>query len=233
VQRLTCKKISHLVHGKSSIFLLFIIFAAFACKTVIHNENVVYVGNKSLRVGVIPSLGGTIVSLSKSNGPNLLLSDTVYWNIPDSLSRPITSSSPYIPVNGHTIWVGPQAGWWLLQDIDTILKKRKAEWPPDPYLVQAKYEVNERSDELIGMLSPASLFTGIQFEKQIRVEPNGKVSLQVLAKNTRNSLLPWDIWFNTRVHAYDQVYVPVKDSSRVHIAENTDTLIPGFQFRLT
>ena len=214
-----------------SVLLLVLLLSG--CRYAPNKEKIVYISGKSVKVGIIPSLGGSVVYLAKGNSGNLLLSDTAYWNLPDSLHPSDSPGASYLPVNGHTVWVGPQAGWWLQQDVDTVLRKAKAEWPPDPFLTTARYSVNERSDELIGMLGPESPYTGIQMEKQVRVEPMGLVSLQVLAKNIRSKVISWDIWFNTRFPSSSRVYVPVPDTAHIQVIESNDSLATGFNYRVT
>ncbi len=212
--------------------LLFFGLLLVSCRPVFHKDQVIYINGGSVRAGILPAVGGTVVYLSRGQSGNLLYSDSTCWNIPDSMRAPVSPYMQIPPVLGHTVWVGPQAGWWLQQNADTVLKKNSAEWPPDPYLSVAPYLVNERSEELVGMLGPASPYTGLQFEKQYKAEPGGKVICQVLAKNTRESIVSWDLWFSTFVDQNSRCYVPVQDTSVVHVVQGSDSVTTGVPYRV-
>ena len=91
--------------------------------------------NKDIKLGVLPHLGGRIVSLTVANGENLLSSDSSLWN--HQFDKPIKDyvSGEFLQLRGHIAWIGPQSEWWTHQDIHIDKRDQKINWPPDPFLI--------------------------------------------------------------------------------------------------
>lgn len=164
---------------------------------------------KDVQLVVLPDIGGTIVMLSDRSGENVLKSDRPKWY---TKAEDMPSMSPYrepVPVNGHTVWLGPQSDWWAQQSVDARMRRKAPEWPPDPYLAMGRYTIQERTDSSVTLISPESPYSGIQLEKQIVVQGKGKVAVHVTARNVRSKPVRWDIWQNTRLRGDATCYVPV------------------------
>lgn len=175
-----------------------------------NNQNIVYIKNAGITVGVLPHLGGTIVFLSKNNSPNILKSDSLLWN--SELS--ITAYSDFFPLQGHTVWVGPQSQWWMQQSVHSKRKAEQAPWPPDPYITLGAYSISMQNEWSITLQSPHSEVWGVTMEKQIAVNPDGSVFVQVTLINSSQDIVAWDIWHNTRMPGYAKAYV---QASKEHV----------------
>ncbi|GGY68232.1 hypothetical protein GCM10011613_10550 [Cellvibrio zantedeschiae] len=171
-------------------------------------------GNGTIAAEITPDIGGRLLSFSLKDQPNfLLLADLASLN-----TRPqVSPSSDNIGYFGHEIWVGPQSEWWVHQKVNPERAAKKAVWPPDPYLILAQNTVLEQSQEKVILKSPESGVSGVQIIKAYALMPERKNSLklQVRATNIRKENIAWDIWFNTRVPANAQVYVPVANAADV------------------
>jgi hypothetical protein len=170
----------------------------------------------NVEVGVVPRLGGRVVLLRKAGEPNVLLSSTVFWS-PRAPVPGLAPSWDYPPVNGHIVWCGPQKEWWIHQDLDAEKKSRADNWPPDPYLEFAPFEVVRKSKTSVEMRGPASPVTGLRLTKRVDIGKDGRVSLGVGAVNTRNQDVAWDLWPNTRLPGDVRIYVPLASGSSVKI----------------
>jgi hypothetical protein len=157
-------------------------------------QHLVILQNGTLRVGVLPTIGGRVVLLQVGNGPNLLQSNPGQWT-PEA--RPDLAGPPsWKAFDGHIIWLSPQEGWWSQQEGWPELSG--ANWPPDPYLIYAPYEVLKRTASSITLLSPPSPVSGIRMEKSVRVSSPGEVRLSAKATNIREEVVTWGLWSNTR-----------------------------------
>jgi hypothetical protein len=167
-------------------------------------------------VGVLPRLGGRVVLLSRAGGENVLLSSSAFWDP----ATPVPGLMPtwdYPPVNGHIVWCGPQKDWWIHQDIDAEKRARADNWPPDPYLEFAPFEVTKKSKTSVEMRGPASPVTGLRLTKRVDIGKDGRVSLTVGAENIRKQDVAGDLWPNTRLPGDVRVYVPLASGSSVKI----------------
>jgi hypothetical protein len=157
-------------------------------------EHLVIVQNGSLRVGILPSIGGRVVLLQMGNGPNLLHSNPQHWT-PEA--RPDMEAAPtWKAFDGHIYWLSPQEGWWSQQEGWPELSG--ANWPPDPYLIYAPYEIRKRTSSSLTLISPPSPVSGIRMEKQVRVYSPGEVRLTATMTNIREEPVTWGLWSNTR-----------------------------------
>jgi len=171
-----------------------------------NSKSIVYIENAGVRVGVLPHLGGTIVFLSKDNSPNMIKSDSALWNTVLDISE----HTDFFPIQGHTVWVGPQSQWWMQQSVHSSRKAEQALWPPDPYITLGAYTVLTQNEWSVSLTSQHSDVWGVTMEKEIAVNPDGSVFVQVTLINSSQDIVSWDIWHNTRMHGYSKAYVQAR-----------------------
>jgi hypothetical protein len=180
---------------------------------------VVYIENGNVRAGILPDVGGRIVSLQRDNGANILESNPELWDEPDSLRivpDPYTNFKAY---NGHEVWVGPQSQWWKHQNLNPEKIESTLFWPPDPYISFDSYKTLSKTENSIILEGNPSPVSGIQFTKKIRIDEQGKLYFEVTAKNIRNEAVTWDLWLLTRVNGYNLNFVPVNSEKDVILTE--------------
>ena len=162
--------------------------------------------NGKTTVGVLPSLGGRVVSVGVVGGENLLDSDPKYWKAP--FPKPALET-PFAPWNGRIVWVGPQTGFWSQQDLRPDLKAAKAVWPPDPFNEAGRFEVLERTPTRLLLKGAVSPVTGLALEHEYEITGDQTVRMKVTATNGRPTPVSWDLWPNTRVRPQGSAYVPL------------------------
>ncbi len=160
--------------------------------------------NGTVVVGVVPPLGGRVVSLRTAGGENVLDSDPRRWKPPYPLPQ---LGTPFQPWNGRIVWVGPQAGFWSQQDLRPDLKKARAPWPPDPFNETGRFEVVERTPTLLRLKGGTSPVTGLSFEHEYEITGERTVRMKTTAANGRATPVSWDLWPNTRVRPEGHPYV--------------------------
>ena len=178
------------------------------------NKNVLYISNADVCIGVIPEIGGTIVYLSKGISPNLIKSNESLWDI--SKKPIVNEQTDFVPYCGHTVWLGPQKEWWIHQDINIDKKNEAADWPPDPYLYIAEYEVIEKSETAVHLRGSHSPISGVTIEKEIAINPDGSIFIQATVQNTGQKACSWDVWHNTRFDGKCKMSVSV-DNENVRV----------------
>lgn len=194
-------------------------------------KNLIILRNDKAVLGVWSQAGGRVVLYRAVGGENILLADSKHWAKSHAIPEP-TPQSGFTPYNGHIIWVGPQKDWWTQQTINEKRRKRKAVWPPDPYLVLAPYKVAKRTADSLELIGPESPVSGVQLTKMYELNADGSVLLTTSMKNMREEAVSWDIWSNTRLPGAQYAFVPIstKDQRfRVHGALPLQTL-DGFAF---
>jgi len=197
------------------ILALFIIALSYNGIAKPKNENLIYIENGKVQVGILVEVGGTIVSLRYKGGENILEADSTLWNEPKA-DRPNINAEPiWKAYKGHTVWLGPQSDWWTKQNLYPELKKTKSTWPPDPWLIYGSYKIVKQTASSIIIESPKSPVSGVSILKNISISKMGKVTLIVTLKNTGNEPASWDIWMNTRLNGMNKGYVPINDSTNV------------------
>lgn len=198
--------------------VLFVITATFSLVACANQPTLITLENQELTVRVTPSFGGRVLHAGLNGQDNVLLVGAAAEQAP---SDPIDIDTPYTPYLGHTVWLGPQSEWWVHQDVLAGRKQARMPWPPDPYITASDAEVIHRDQQRLTLELPASPVTGIQLQKTVALndsQPNA-VDLQVTATNVRSEPVAWDIWFNTRVPASSQVYVPVDAENNVRLLD--------------
>jgi len=176
---------------------------------------------------ILPALGGRIVSACFAGRKSVLKSDEKEW---DGANKPeLNFESDFYGFNGHINWVGPQSAWWTRQDENLQRKQEAAPWPPDPFLIYGEYTVSYETERSVVLEGPASPVSGVRFIKEIGINEDGAVFLKTTIENTSNSPVDWDIWFNSRMDGYSQVYVPVanKENCRTeHVLNDKSDMMP-------
>ncbi|MCQ2959495.1 MAG: DUF4380 domain-containing protein [Bacteroidales bacterium] len=175
------------------------------------NKMVQYIKNENVVVGVIPEIGGTIVFVSKNGSENLIKSNPDLWDI--TKKPAVDENTDFVPYCGHTVWLGPQKEWWMHQDLNIEKKHSAADWPPDPYLYIADYEVIQKNDSTIQLKSKHSPISGVTIEKQIAVNPDGSIFVQATVINTGDKPCAWDVWHNTRFDGKCKMSVSAKEDN--------------------
>lgn len=180
--------------------------------------------NAQIEVGVLPEIGGRVVLLRKPGCGNILKTDEKQWIDPESQRPEISAFSDFKAFNGHIVWIGPQADWWINQDINTDRRDKKADWPPDPYLIFADYKIISQTSDHLKMAGPASPVSGVRLTKEVSITPEGLVIFNATAENIRNEPVRIDLWMNTRLDGFARGYVPVDgDGNAEFIHQDTET----------
>lgn len=193
-----------------SIIILLTVFVFASCSKQKKYTNVVYLKKDSIEIGILPEVGGRLVSLKLNNGDNFLISDTSLWHEElATLNAPseIRNKKTYF---GHINWVGPQSQWWINQDVYTDLRDQKSWWPPDPFLIYGNYEIEKKRKSYIKLKGPESAYSRIRFDKEYNISDDNSILLKASAINTSDKKVSWDIWFNTRNYGLNKCYVPAK-----------------------
>lgn len=179
-------------------------------------KNTVTLTHCGIELIILPDLGGRIVSARHLDGKSVLKSDPTQW---DGGKKPaINAQTDFVPFNGHINWVGPQSAWWLHQNENPERRDSAAPWPPDPYIIYGEYTVTHKTDRSVVLEGSHSPISGITFVKEIGINDDGSVSLRVVMHNTSNKPVEWDIWYNSRMDGYSQMYVPVNGASDFRVA---------------
>lgn len=171
--------------------------------------------NKTLQMTITPDIGGRVLSLQLAGHENFL---KVSDEVARQPSPEVSAQADNISYFGHEMWLGPQSAWWTQQTVNPERRAQKAIWPADPYLMLGVNKVLEKSAQHLVMESPPSPVSGVQMRKSYHLlEQQNTVELAVETKNIRTEPVSWDIWFNTRVHADTQVYVPVATAKDIRV----------------
>jgi hypothetical protein len=160
--------------------------------------------NGTVIVGVVPPLGGRVVSLKTAGGENVLDSDPKLWKPP---YPPPAAGTPFKPWNGRIVWVGPQSGFWSQQELRPELKKANANWPPDPFNETGRFDVVGKTPTLLKLKGATSPVTGLSFEHEYEITGERAVRMKTTATNRRGTPVSWDLWPNTRVRPEGTPYV--------------------------
>lgn len=170
--------------------------------------------SSAIEVLVTPDAGGRVLSSALIGHQNFL-------KLGPAVSRPdlikVNEQSSFVPFFGHETWFGPQSEWWLHQLINPKRRALKAAWPPDPFSVLLRNNIIHQSDKKIVMKSQVSPVTGLLVEKTFELvadNPN-QLDLLVKAKNSRDTDVSWDIWFNTRSFSQTRIYAPFDSTTQV------------------
>ena len=185
--------------------------------------NLITLSNDRVSVTIAPGLGGRIVAFSFKGKPNVLKSDSNYWDYRFKVPVEERIYNQILPLQGHIVWLGPQSQWWTKQDIKKDLKKKASRWPPDPYLIYSTFEIVQQEADFVHLKGPESVYSGVQLEKKIRLLEDNRLSFMVEAENIRREAISWDLWLNTRMDGFCRVYVPVEKKTDVRLQYRNNT----------
>jgi len=179
-----------------------------------------------VKLGILPDVGGRIVSLQIKEGENLLKSDSKLWK---QKKRPIPSPSnlDFKAYNGHEVWVGPQSLWWKRQNLNPEKFESTLFWPPDPYISYGNYTTAVKDENYIVLKGEESPISGIRLTKNIiigeydMIDDCYNVIIEAIAENIRKEPIAWDLWMITRVNGHNLNFVPVSDEKNVSVSEPT------------
>lgn len=177
---------------------------------------------------VSPRLGGRVLFFGLQGRDNLLKVN------PELVAQPppeADATAGAIHYMGHEVWLGPQSEWWSHQKLNADRLSMNATWPPDPYLSFAPNRVLERRADAVVLEGVKSPISGMQVRKAYRLgDRPDQVIHDVAATNLRSEQVAWDIWFNTRVRAQTQVYVPVDSSEDIRVNQMADADFGPIEF---
>lgn len=183
------------------------------------DQKVIFLQNNSIKIGVLPDVGGRMVFYGEPNEENLLFSDSALWNEPE-IERVVPELQvAFKSYDGFITWVGPQSEWWSHQEL--IPQKKGSVWPPDPYLIYSDFLVSELTDTSVILTGPESPISGVQLTKYFVLTGN-ELRIKVEAKNIRNTSVSWDLWSNARFNAFTIFKVPVDSSGIIRIEGRED-----------
>jgi len=179
-----------------------------------------------LQVEVAPVLGGRIVHVSLPGRPNLLKVGEAVATQPDPVPAADGDNIPYF---GHELWTGPQSGWWLDQDVNPARRAAAAQWPPDPWLANARNRVVEQAPGHLALEGVASPVSGLQVRQSFRLPPDAPGTLELTAEavNARDREVRRDLWFNTRLPAGSRVFAPVAGPEHARLRADVDDTYAG------
>ncbi len=160
--------------------------------------------------------GGRVVLLQRSGGANILKVDLDLLSGAAVRPRTISVRYRFRQWNGHTVWCGPQSAFWADQNVYPQRRRRRANWPPDPYGEIGWFTTIARTPQSVTLEGPESPVTGLQLTKTIELT-HGTVRLSVCARNIRDRAVSWDLWPNTRVDGMSRVYVPASEDDVLRV----------------
>lgn len=180
--------------------------------------------NGTVVLEATPQLGGRGLWFSLQGRGNLLKVGAPVAMQPEP---EVSAKAGDIGYLGHDVWLGPQSQWWTQQHANPERRDAKANWPPDPYLAFATARIVERSKERLVLEGVSSPVSGVRLRKtfQLRADRPDTATLQVEARNIRDTPVAWDLWFNTRVSPATRVYVPIAGKQDVRVESFTDRTI--------
>lgn len=179
-----------------------------------------YIENGGTRVGILPEVGGRIVSLSRHGAPNILKSNKQLWDEAERIV-PAPDQLEFRAYNGQEVWVGPQSEWWKHQDLNEEQSRSTLFWPPDPYISYGAFTVERHISCEIVMVGPDSPISGIRLKKHINITSDGVVHFDVEATNIRQEPVSWDLWMIARTNGNNPTFVPVASPFDVNVTGPT------------
>ncbi|MGA6161367.1 DUF4380 domain-containing protein [Amycolatopsis magusensis] len=160
---------------------------------------VLWLDNGLLRLGLVPQLGGRLLSLAVPGGPELL------WRNDELLSGGLETRSGHHPhggslgdwlnYGGDKTWPAPQ-GW-----------SGPGEWagPPDPVLDSGRYQaVTAVTDDAVTvtLTSGDDPRTGLRLSREFVLERGRRgYTLELTARNTADRPVRWALWNVTQLAA--------------------------------
>ena len=188
---------------------------------------VVWLDNGTLRLGIVPALGGRLLSVVHDGEELLwrnpaLLDDRLH---PVGGHRPGRTSGPmanWHNYGGDKTWPAPQ-GW-----------SGPEEWagPPDPVLDSGPYRAEVRSgpgDAAVALESEDDPRTGLRLRREIRLHAGrAGYDLRLSAVNTSSAPVRWAVWNVTQYPGGGTVQVAVEPDFRAPVELVVGTAAPAW-----
>ncbi|PXY29266.1 hypothetical protein BAY59_16795 [Prauserella coralliicola] len=162
---------------------------------------VVWLSNGALRLGIVPALGGRLLSLSGEDGRELLwrnaelLTDGLRFR-DGHVHRPVSGSlGDWVNYGGDKTWPAPQ-GW-----------DRADQWagPPDPVLDSGPYTVTTEENDgtaVVTLTSGDEPRTGLRLRRRFELRHGENTyRLTLTARNTSERDVRWALWNVTQLAA--------------------------------
>ncbi|MEV8606978.1 DUF4380 domain-containing protein [Amycolatopsis sp. NPDC051373] len=156
--------------------------------------DVVWLDNGVLRLGVVPALGGRLLSLTH-DGLEFL------WRNPALLGPDLQ------PLGGHVLapnsgrmgdWVnyGGDKTWPAPQGWDG-----PGQWagPPDPVLDSGPYSVSGLTERSVTLTSGVEPRTGLRFTRELTLGSGASYTLRLTAENASSAPVRWALWNVTQL----------------------------------
>ncbi|GAA2132998.1 DUF4380 domain-containing protein [Actinomadura napierensis] len=186
---------------------------------------VVWLGNGMLRLGIVPALGGRLLSLVHDGGELLwrnpaLLDDRLHpvgGHRPERTSGPMANWHNY---GGDKTWPAPQ-GW-----------SSAGEWagPPDPVLDSGPYTCDLHSgDAAVVLESEHDPRTGLRLRREIRLRADeAGYDLRVSAVNASSVPVRWAVWNVAQYPGGGTIHVAVGPGFREPVELAVGTAAPAW-----
>jgi hypothetical protein len=152
--------------------------AAVTVKTITYNgwKGAVQLSNGTVEVVIVPQIG-RIMRYGFVGGPNVLWNNAALSGKTTDLT---SASKDWNNYGGDKLWPAPQDRWG---------------WPPDRTLDSAPQTVKKLANGHLLMTGQASKAAGIQFRREIALDPTGAVvTLTNTLINTGMEDVDWAIW---------------------------------------
>lgn len=166
------------------------------------DDDVLWLDNGLLRLGLVPELGGRLLSLSSVDGRELLWRNAEL--LTDELAlrgahRPRSGSlGDWLNYGGDKTWPAPQ-GW-----------DHEGQWagPPDPVLDSGRYEATlERNADVVTatLTSGEDPRTGLRISRKFTLrQDESSYRLTLTAVNTSARTVRWALWNVTQLAAHGE-----------------------------
>ncbi|AKS33787.1 DUF4380 domain-containing protein [Mycolicibacterium goodii] len=191
------------------------------------HHDVHWIQTGSLTLGVVPALGGRLLSL-RLDGNELL------WRNPALLGDDLQPVDGHIPApvsgslgdwcnyGGDKTWPAPQ-GWSAPQ-----------QWagPPDPVLDSGHYAIDVRTREAsaeLAVTSPPDPRTGLQISRTFTVGADSEFTLRLSAANITDHAVTWALWNVTQLPGGGTVEVDVDHRFTAPVELVSGTGVPSWR----
>ena len=218
---------------KIGLILSIIILTTLGCdRKKNESSEIVTLENDQLKISIAPQLGGRLIFFGSPEVGNLLRVNSKAWTDDSPLTSSDSLEIPFVGYNGMITWLGPQSEWWTRQDVVPELKKKKAVWPPDPYLIYGETQVTSLTDSSVTLKGPHSQVSGITMTKRFSLV-NNRMGYEVIVENTGNDTVAWDIWTNSRFDVYTDYCIPLNNSDDIRVEDYSENVDDSLQYSTT
>lgn len=211
-----------------SLFLIFLI--AFGCDIEKKEyPEIISLENESLKVFVATHLGGRLIFFGSPDGENFLQVNEKAWTEKSPFPSSDSLKIPFLGYDGMITWLGPQSDWWTQQEVVPDLKRQKAVWPPDPFIIYGEYRVTALSDSSLTLKGPHSSVSGITMTKKFSLTHN-RMDYEVWIENTGRDTVDWDIWTNSRFDVNTAYCIPLNKNNSIRVEDYSENVDDSLQY---